>query len=327
MNKDITLVVTTWNSLDMLKLFIEYLQKYTPPIYEMIIVNNGSKDGTKEYLDNNIDATIIHNDENVGVVRALNQAEKLVKTKYFLSISDDILVSPEWLKDLIRIYESDSKMKALAPIKPGSKIVHPYSPLSSRKYWEEILKNKANLPKKELLDLYTNKDYEKFVSDIKKVNNFGNQELECPFDFVSGCCVLVEKEFIDSIGGFSDTRFNIYGCEDVDRCWRIGKEGYKIVRTSRVYVHHFEGVSLKNNKLEWKKFMKQNNKKLVNKWNSYFWALLEQKTSDFGSIEKVVSRYWIVQWLLESVEINSVPDGLRQRVSKYLNNTRLDRKF
>lgn len=319
MNKDVTLVVTTWNSLDMLKMFLKYLKKYTPDIYELIIVNNGSTDETKEYLEKSVKATVINNEENLGVVVALDQADKLVKTKYMVSISDDILVTPNWLEDLIRIYESDPKIKTVAPFKPGTKIVHPYSGLNSREYWEDIQINNPNKSKQELLEIYTKNNYEEFVSDIKKTNDFCNQDLECPFDFVSGCCVLVEKEFIDSIGGFSDTRFHIYGCEDVDRCWRIGKAGYKIIRTSKVFVHHFEGVSLEKNKLAWKRLIKENNKLLVEKWDPYFWELLDRKVNEYGSIENVVKKHWIVQWLLESVEKDTIPAGMRDPVLKYLN--------
>jgi len=320
MNKDITLVVTTWDSLEMLKMFLKYLKMYTPDVYELIIVNNGSTDGTKEYLDS-VKATVINNNKNLGVIAALDQADKLVKTKYLVSISDDILVTPNWLDDLIRIYESDPKIKAVAPFKPGTKIIHPYSEITSRKYWDDIQVKYPNLSKKDLLNLYTDGDYEKFVEDIKKTNNFGNQELECPFDFVSGCCVLVEKEFIDSIGGFSDTRFNIYGCEDVDRCWRIGKAGYKVVRTSEVFVHHFEGVSLKKNKLAWKKLVKENNKLLVKKWDPYFWELLQDKISKLGSIEEVIKKHWVVQWLLESVEKAVIPAEMQEPVLEYLSST------
>lgn len=319
MNKDITLIVTTWNSLDMLKMFLKYLKRYTPEIYELIIVNNGSTDGTKEYLKKNVDATVINNKKNLGVVVALDQVDKLVKTKYMVSISDDILVTPNWLENLVKIYESDEKIKTVAPFKPGTKIKHPYSEFTSRKYWEDIQVNNPSLSKQELLNLYIKGDYEKFVEDIKKVNNFGNQELECPFDFVSGCCVLVEKEFIDSIGGFSDTRFHIYGCEDVDRCWRIGKEGYKVIRTSEVFVHHFEGVSLKKNKLAWKKLIKENNRLLVEKWDLYFWELLDRKIKEYDSIENVVKKHWIVQWLLESVEKDTIPAKMQKRVLEYLN--------
>jgi GT2 family glycosyltransferase len=318
MNKKVTLVVTTWNSLDMLKLFLKYLRKYTPDIYELIIVNNGSTDGTKEYLENNVEATIINNKDNLGVVVALDQADKLVKTKYMVSISDDILVTPNWLEDLVRIYESDPKIKTVAPFKPGTKIAHPYSDSTSRKFWDDIQLENLKAAKKDLLDMYTKGNYEKFVDDIKKVNAFDNQELECPFDFVSGCCVLVEKEFIDSIGGFSDTRFHIYGCEDVDRCWRIGKAGYKVIRTSEVYVHHFEGVSLKKNKLAWKKLTKENNKLLVEKWDPYFWELLDKKIKQYGSIQEVAKKHWILQWLLESVEKDTIPAEMQDRVLEYL---------
>jgi len=318
MKPEITLIVTTCNSIDILKLFWEYLEKYTYIPFKTIVVDNGSSDGTIDFLKS-LNAVVIRNPVNIGVVKALNQAEKLVNTKYLLSISDDVLVTPNWLEDLIKVYESDKLIKTVAPIKPGTKIKYPYSNESSRKVWGKIKESNPGKHPSELLKMYCNgRSFEKFVNDIKTTNNFGLETLESPPEFVSGCCVLTEKDFIGSIGGFSDTRFHIYSCEDVDRCWRIGKAGYKVVRTSNVFVHHFEGVGLFNNSVEWKGLMKENNKLFIDKWKDDFWPLLRNKIDKFSTISDVVKKHWLIGWLLESLDEDNIPDDLKGIVKDYL---------
>lgn len=316
---NVTIIITTWNSLDMLKMCLNFLEKYTPRGYKIVVVNNGSSDGTKKFLENRKDITPIHNSKNLGVVKALDQAEKLVSTKYFVSLSDDVLVSKNWLKNLLNVYESDPLIKTVAPIKPSSKIKYPYSNKSSREEWDRLqLVYQNKLSKSMILDKYSKGNYDRFVEDMKAICDFGNLELQCPFNFVSGCCVLVETEYMKNIGGFSDTKFHIYGGEDVDRCWRIGKDGYKVVQTSHVFVHHFEGVSLKKNKLNWKKHVKKNNQLLVKKWEGDFWNRLEKYTEKYGSISSVIEKYWIIEWLLESLNKKAIPKNMQGLITGYL---------
>lgn len=325
MKSDVTIVVATWNSESILRLFVEYLQKFTAVPFNLIVVDNGSKDGTAGFLQN-LDALVVRNLLNVGVVKALEQAEKLVETKYLVSANDDILVSPGWLESLIEVYESDKSIKIVAPFKQGTKIRYPYSGKNSRDVWDSLkLKNQGKEPEFLIDHFCQGKGYERFVEDIKDANNFGNDVLECPPDFLPGCCVLVETEFIRSIGGLVDTRFQFYGCEDIDRCWRIGKAGYKVVRISKAYIHHFERVSVKNNNLSWKRIIKENNKKLVEKWDKDFWRIFRKKLKDFGDIPQLVERHWIYAWLLESVESAMIPRDLRECIENYLNSN--DRKL
>lgn len=318
MEPSITLIITTWNSLETLKLFWGYLKRYTTVPFNAVIVDNGSTDGTLDFLKT-LNVTVITNPHNEGVVKALNQAEHLVKTRFLLSISDDVLVSPNWLEEMIALYESDSLIKTVVPIKPGTKIKHPYYEESSRSVWERIKKENMGKKPEGLIEQFClRKPYEEFVEDIKKTNNFGEEHLECPPDFASGCCVLVETDFIRKIGGFSDTRFQIYGCEDVDRCWRIGKAGFRVVRTSRVFVHHLEGVSLFKNNLAWKELMKKNNKILIKKWKEEFWPMVRTKIQNFGTISEVVKKHWIIGWLLESLSEEEIPADLKPSVKDFL---------
>lgn len=322
MKSEVTIVVTTWNSVSILKMFTEYLQKYTTVPYKLIVIDNGSTDSTISFLQN-LDVLLIRNYQNVGVVKALAQAEKLVETKYIVAANDDILVSPYWLENLIEVYESDGAIKIAAPFKQGSKVRYPYSDKSSRDVWDSIKKDNPNKSPQELIELFCEgKTYEKFVEDIKAANNIGFELLTSPPDFLPGCCVLVETEFIQSIGGLVDTRFEYYGCEDVDRCWRVGKAGYKVVRTSRSYVHHFEGVSVAKNKLAWKKIMLENNCRLVEKWGEEFWGIFRQELTDSGTIPQLIKNHWIYSWLLESLKADEIPKDLAKDINVYLSNTR-----
>lgn len=251
------------------------------------------------------------------MVKALDQAEKLVATKYLISMNDDILVTPNWLEDLIKIYESDPKIKLLSPIKPGTKVKYPYKDASTRQVWDEIKQNTSD-PKEMLVQFRAGNNYETLIEDIKNVNGMQNEYLECPPDFVAGCCILTETDFMKEIGGFSDTRFDLYGAEDVDRSWRVGKAGYAVVKTSKVYVHHFEGFSVKQNSLNTKKFLKKNNRELVRKWRSSFWKILSQKVAELGELRAVVEKYWIIGWILESLEPEDIPVDQKDKIAEFL---------
>lgn len=318
MEKEVSIIIVTWNALDYLKLCLQKIFQYTDEsLYDLIIVNNGSTDGTKDFLKT-IKAKVINNAENFGVVRALAQGENLVRTKFILSINDDVVVSPGWLKDLLAAYKQYPEVKMLAPIKPSSQLIHPYKNINSRIFWDEIKKfHKKNSPK-ELLEKYcAPKNYEKFVNDFKKINNYSDYHLECPPEILSGCCVLVEAEFMKTIGGFVDTKFKIYGSEDADRSWRIGTRGFKIMRTGTVYIHHFEGTSLSLNNLNWRVAQKRNNLVFLKKWHSVFWNILGEKIADGLSLSDVAKKYWFLKELLKVVNVSDAPKYLKQDLRKF----------
>ena len=67
---------------------LEFLFKNTEPIYEVIVVNNGSKDGTYEYLESLKDKIInINNSENLGFSKANNQGAGIANGKYLVFLN------------------------------------------------------------------------------------------------------------------------------------------------------------------------------------------------------------------------------------------------
>jgi N-acetylglucosaminyl-diphospho-decaprenol L-rhamnosyltransferase len=62
-----------------------------------------------------------------------------------------------------------------------------------------------------------------------------------PVDWVSGACFLVRRETWTALGGF-DPRYFMY-MEDVDLCWRAGRQGWQVVYQPEAEVVHAQGVS------------------------------------------------------------------------------------
>lgn len=309
----VTIIIRSWNSLEFLKLCLESIKLHTTIPFNLIIVDNGSTDGSKEFLKE-IKVKRIFNKKNVGGIKALEQAERLVETKYICSVDSDIVVTPGWLKILLETYQANPKVRAIGPIKPSAQLNHPYLERNSREVWEEIKKNNQAKGPSQLLELFIRgRDFVEFSEDFKKANSYGDKILETPPEFLSGCCILVETEFMKRIGGLADTSFKVYGCEDADRCWRIAKFGYKVMRTGKVFIHHFEGGSREKNNLDTKSLLTKNNRIFLKKWHKEFWGLVRNKQKEGLSLKDISEKYWFMRELFKSLRQKDMPSDLKKQ--------------
>lgn len=109
-----TVSVLCLNNLDLTKQCIESIIRHSKD-YELIITNNGSTDGTKEYLDSvkqrlGSIATVIHNEENKGFQQPNEDALKLAKGRYLVLFNNDMKACKGWLEGLKRPFDLDPKM-------------------------------------------------------------------------------------------------------------------------------------------------------------------------------------------------------------------------
>jgi GT2 family glycosyltransferase len=106
MNNQTAIIVLTHNNLDVTKKFLDLLFQYTDNFYP-IIIDNGSTDGTvdfldkKEYISKNIDMTLVYNQDNLGVIGGRNQGYSLSKSiqdiDYICFLDNDQFVKKGWL--------------------------------------------------------------------------------------------------------------------------------------------------------------------------------------------------------------------------------------
>lgn len=117
-NMRISIIVVTFNRIKYFKTFINFLYRSTKTPFYLIVVDNGSMDGTREYiLELEKEGKIwkhVFNKENMLMTQAFSEGLKEVETEFVVTVADDMFVSPnlkhDWLEIFIKKMESDKKI-------------------------------------------------------------------------------------------------------------------------------------------------------------------------------------------------------------------------
>lgn len=110
----ITLMMATYNRLDLTKNMLQNLLKSTKCNFNMVIIDNGSSDGTRDYLNEfaNSDKGYLQNlvlkfnDTNLGIAVARNQSLKIadeLDTDWYCTLDNDVIMPDGWLQECISI--------------------------------------------------------------------------------------------------------------------------------------------------------------------------------------------------------------------------------
>jgi O-antigen biosynthesis protein len=101
-----SVIVPCWNQLEFTRKCIWALMRQTGPNWELIVIDNGSTDGTGSYLAGVQDAspvpvTVIANFTNAGFPAAINQGLQNARGEYLVVLNNDVVVTEGWLGQLI----------------------------------------------------------------------------------------------------------------------------------------------------------------------------------------------------------------------------------
>jgi len=104
----VCIVVLNWNKLKLTKACLKSISEQSFKSYTVIVVDNGSVDGSKNWLRAQNDIDMISNKKNLGFARAINQGFKRAidnKSKYIISLNNDTELAPNWLEKLVNFME------------------------------------------------------------------------------------------------------------------------------------------------------------------------------------------------------------------------------
>lgn len=110
-----SIIILAFNQIKYSKLCIESIKEYTTNPYELILVNNGSTDGTGEFFSSIKGASIISNRENRGFAKGVNQGIKRAKGSSILLLNNDTVVTENWLSNLLFCLKSHKKIGSVGP--------------------------------------------------------------------------------------------------------------------------------------------------------------------------------------------------------------------
>lgn len=219
----VSIIVLNWNGAKDTIECLDSLKKINYPNYRIIVVDNGSTDGSPEAIRKEFPyVTLIKNKENLGCPEGMNTGIRKAKSKYVLLLNNDIVVDRNFLKELVKVAESDEKI-AIA----GPKIYYHHEP---NKIWFAG----GTL---DLKSWRTQTITSIGINEIDK-GQFDNVR-EC--SYITGCCMLVRMSIIKKVG-LMDSFLFVYG-DDVDWSARMTIAGYKLVYVPEAKIWHKISVS------------------------------------------------------------------------------------
>jgi GT2 family glycosyltransferase len=206
----ISVVVLTHNRVHLLRKCVEnVLLPTSAATREIVIWNNGSSDGTREYLDTVDDPrlTVVHSDANVGL-NGYARAFAITSAEYLVEVDDDVVDAPaEWDAVLLDAFR---RLPAIG-------------------YLAADLRDDPH-------DSATHHRYRVYDYTETEVN--GVRLLNGP---VGGVCTITSRELHDRVGGFRQRRRQIFWLEDAAYVESIERLGFGAAVLADLKVHHTGG--------------------------------------------------------------------------------------
>lgn len=219
----VSIIIPTWNGISLLKVCLSALKKQTFKNFEVIIVDNGSSDGSSKYIKSNFPKyKIIHLSKNLGFATAVNFGIKESLGKNIFLLNNDTEID----KDCLSLLNDKLKQKEISFVVPKM----------------------LNFYKRDVLELAGNKFVIDSVGHLyslcvgKKDNKKYNQE---GYTFLApGGAVLFNRDVFKKIGLFDESYF-LY-LEDADLSLRAQLAGFKGWYEPKAVVYHMGKASSKN---------------------------------------------------------------------------------
>jgi GT2 family glycosyltransferase len=288
-----SIIIPCWNQLEFTRQCITALRRHTRPPWELIVIDNGSTDGTKDYLVgvqdiSPVPVTVVANAQNLGFPAAVNQGLRQAHGEYLILLNNDVVVTEDWLDHLI----------ALASASTGEerKRFTTETTESTETCGEKVGPNvMVNAFVAENGDGQEHEDHTQATSTIGLVGPMSNyaappqlvervpySDLEEMHVFarlwreqnrgkwltvpkLSGFCLLMKRAVYDAIGGL-DERFGLGLFDDDDLAERARRAGFELAVAHDVFVHHFGSRTFVGNGVDAEKLLDENQQRFVSKW-------------------------------------------------------------
>lgn len=217
----ISFVVLSWNTLNDTKICLENLRDQQYSSKEIIVVDNGSTDGSKSYLETLDDITYIDLPENTGFTGGQIAAYKKSLGEYIVLVNSDAVLSRDWASKALSVFQAHKNVAAV-----GGK-AHEW--------------NQADEAFDITLPFYS---YQKIDLNLGYAATMRAGESRVEVDSISGAAVMISREAIEKIGYFDDVFFAYF--EETDLFARFQRAGYKIVYEPSLHAWHQIAKSTKS---------------------------------------------------------------------------------
>ncbi|MFN0205576.1 MAG: glycosyltransferase [Planctomycetota bacterium] len=238
-NPLVSIVIPVWNNLQFTSTCLRSIAGYTGVSHEVIVIDNGSTDGTPQFLATQKHVRVIRNDKNLGFAAASNQGMSAARGKHIVLLNNDVVLTPRWLDGLLECAKSNPQIGIVGP----------------RTNFAAGAQQIANATYRSLGEL------EAFSVNYR--NEHRREWQTAPR--IIGLCMLITDKCYKAVG-LLDERFGIGNFEDDDYCVRARLAGFQCMIAGDVFVHHFGSQTFKLLGINFGELLDQNRQKFLDKW-------------------------------------------------------------
>ncbi len=227
---DISIIIVSYNVREYIVSCIQSIYKHSKSnySYEIIVVDNDSKDGTIESLDKNFpNIQLIKNRYNAGFSIGVNKGFKICKGKYILVLNPDTIFIEDTLDKFINAARNQKELCALGPALIDEQGVVQQS------FWRNP--SLVNT----LLSIF-HLDFLNYKKNYRK-NNFEDISM---VETISGAAFFLKRDIFMELNGLNE---KLFWMEDIDFSIRLNKAGYKTYYFPSTKIIHFSGKSAEKN--------------------------------------------------------------------------------
>lgn len=277
---DLSIIIVNYNSLRFLKNCLDSINLTFLKTggkrsisYEIVIVDNGSDDGSMEFLrkleacQDNYTLKFIECGQNTGFSRASNRGAGLATGRYLLFLNPDteLTYGLNNFIDVINFYRKKSNREKIGAL--GVKTINPDGslqfscrsfPTLARQFYESFSLHRI----------------------FKRCRIFGSyfmtysdHDKDMEVDWLSGSFMMIEKSIFEAVGRFDEDYF-IYS-EDTDLCLRLRRKGFKNYYYSGYkIIHNDAGIASKNMPMRESQIGKSRKKYFLKNYSGFHAAVL-----------------------------------------------------
>lgn len=217
-----TIVILAWNSWSTTRKCLDSLRQTLAPRDQVVVVDNGSSDGTASGLASYPWVEVVSNPVNRGFAGGCNDGAARARHEVVIFLNNDTVLVPHWIEPLVEVFQ-DPEVGAAGP---RSNFVSGAQLIAT--------------------------DYSG-TSEMRRFARAWNQAHRGQVDTVDrlvGFCIAVRRSAFEQIGGF-DESYGIGGYEDDDLCQRLSEAGYGLRLCHGSFVHHDGHRTFDANGLDW----------------------------------------------------------------------------